>query len=338
MSSKTRVENSNEDNASYTGLSRKSVLGTLSIGALNLALSGCAQLNIQLGDFTNMQGYHEDRKEEGIVDGNPKIGMIQEFCMLGDYINTAGQPRDRKEEVIVDGNPEVGTVYYIGQVHKLSIDAEDYKKEAIANFQLRILVELERLALDHVFDESQSRDEHEAQPSCRPKDSQPYDHVHTEMIKTYIGSLTHPTLKPYLTDIERYSHRELSIEYLYHAGGAHLYRYFNPSANIHGTSSYEESKEVYERYKANGLKDTSFFLYTREKWATREIMSFLKRDCENGKRVGLVYGMAHDFADDFKGCENPPRVISISFPALEETIYGVENPMEKWGIKKQSKR
>lgn len=325
MSPKKPVEKS-DSNTSYAQLSRKAVLGTLSASTLSLALSGCTQLRIQIGDFTTMQG---------IVDREPEI------CQLGEFTNMQGHPKDKKEEVIVDGDPEVGTVYFIGQIHKsLAGDATDYAKERVANFQLRILIELDRLNIAHVFLEGYPRSRYSERSGCSTGDVQYVAEPNAKQVNTYISSLIDPELPHYMTTKEEASYKALAVQHLYMEGGVSLYDYYYPQAQIHGTSSYEEWEDEGVRIKTliAGKREIemSYVLDTRERQATREVMGFFKGGCENGKRVALVYGMAHDFADDFKGYENPPRVISISFPALEKAIFGVENPMEALGIKESS--
>jgi hypothetical protein len=209
----------------------------------------------------------------------------------------------------VEGDPAVGTIYSIRQYHRDAMnDATQLPSDVldcVFNYQLRILKELTRLQVDHVFMEGETRPFYfDAQMLMEMVEADVLD-------KTRFEKLDEGGRQKMLMDFKKT---------VYKYGGAFYYLDVNPKVKFHGVMSFSESAEVngfFDRYKKNSddpkLKD-EFKAYQkrREEWAVREIMRFLAEN--RGEIVALIFGANHQFCDKLIQYPKKPRLITVDFP------------------------
>ncbi len=220
-------------------------------------------------------------------------------------------PLRRFESLEVPGSPRIGEVILLRQMHNFpGLEVDTYRE--IKSQQWQILRELERLQVKDVFVESQTQD---VTPRSRflerPAPLQLLRNVFPEGL-------------PDQPDADQ---EDCLLEY----GAAEIYAALHDDVTLHKTWTPEEAEaNWYAMFAGTGrglwehdlkLRDFGAFVEmeknrplvfeAREALATREIWQFLRAN--PGKRVALIFGKAHQFADNFQEPDFRPVVRSIEW-------------------------
>jgi len=219
----------------------------------------------------------------------------------------------RKVKVELEGDPKLGTVLFIRQVHLPPNFKEDLDfLVLIGNYQLEILRLLEQLRPQHVFTE-------DSDYTFSPEDLHHGDYRINDFdlkrrlqMRKLFGRRIPRDPDPRLlmgTAVARaqlvYAMRHEDV-YLRRAAAPEEAHLWDDCRRLGPEASDSEFSEV--------------CLYRRERVMVREISEFLRK--HPGERVALVYGAAHNFADDFKKAGFQPRIISVwwDIPGLSDYI------------------
>ncbi|MFO1520420.1 MAG: hypothetical protein U1F57_12290 [bacterium] len=226
----------------------------------------------------------------------------------------------RRVQTDLPGDPRVGTVIFIRQAHYSRWDLEEdflrrdpqaylrhqYYTEA---YQWEILKFLEALQPRHVFSEGLDRN------LTNPNEVNHY--LSTALERAEIEPLQESLVGP----LPPRPQGEL-LEIIIHHEAVNLYALRHPQLQWHQVMTNAESlidNLHYEAYSQCVLRneegcserDEAFVMATRESWASRELMQFLR--AHPGETAVLIYGAAHQFCDDLLRENFRPRVISVSF-------------------------
>ncbi|KAB2842412.1 hypothetical protein F9K50_02085 [bacterium] len=215
----------------------------------------------------------------------------------------------RREKLEINGNDSAGRVLYIRQIHDFPGLTSQETRE-IADYQRHILEELEREKPNHVFLESLTED-YPPRSKFHPRPG-PF-----QLIRNVF-----PAGVP----------RELSMrqrKLLLEEGAGMIYAALRDEVFLHKTWTREEAEENYRRLvRGTGrealdpdeaVKDLGWIIQleknvpevfdARETMAVREVRNLLEKDPR--AKAALIFGAAHEFADDFKKQAKVPTLRSV---------------------------
>ncbi|MDL1872533.1 hypothetical protein FBR05_10030 [Deltaproteobacteria bacterium PRO3] len=215
----------------------------------------------------------------------------------------------RREKLEINGNDSAGRVLYIRQMHDFPGLTSQEARE-VADYQRHILNELEREKPNHIFLESLAED-YPPRSKFHPRPG-PF-----QLIRNVFPSGIPRELNA--------SQQKLLLE----AGAGMIYAALRDEVFLHKTWTEEEAEENYRRlYKGTGrealapeeaVKDYGWIIQleknvpevfdARETMAVREVMHLLEK--ERGAKAALIFGAAHEFADDFKKQAKVPTLRSV---------------------------
>ncbi len=215
----------------------------------------------------------------------------------------------RREKLEINGNDSVGRVLYIRQLHDFPGLTSQETREVV-DYQLHILDELERERPNHVFLESLTED-YPPRSKFQPRPA-PF-----QLIRNVFPAGVPRELSM--------SQRKLLLE----EGAGMIYAALRDEVFLHKTWTREEAEENYRRLVQGtgrealapdeAVKDLGWIIQleknvpevfaARETMAVREVLNLLEKD--PGAKAALIFGAAHEFADDFKKQTKVPTLRSV---------------------------
>lgn len=233
--------------------------------------------------------------------------MDRAAAYIAGYKETTPPDKNRYEKVEVRGNPNKGEVVFLRQIHTVEKDGAKVEM-TVGMCQYHIYEELQAGKYKHVFVEGFDEDLGPGDPRRTGEEGW------SQMVKIMFpeGMPKAPSL-PQLFALAK-------------LGAPFIYAYFNPDVTLHRTQYHDEDKDqrndlLMAEFEAHPGTDPKKFDYTdlinkfyaaRETSAAREVMNYLQDN--PGAKVALVYGIGHQFKDDFEKETTPPVLVSISFP------------------------
>lgn len=234
--------------------------------------------------------------------------------------DTAEHPVIEEQMVQLEGRPSAGRVLFLRQAHKASaynmrimnpstpaVDPDKKEQNAVSDYQLRILRFLCQRRPRHVFLEGLDAD-------IPPHAPVP---LRNKIRKAFLEG---DAQDPEIIECQR--------SFLYKFGAGAVYYVLFSDVVLHRTIEKTDADALFSKLEDPSLPDedrTALIMDAREEKATRQVMNFLQH--KNDVEVAIIYGAAHELADDFARFGRFPSVESIMFRGMRETIRRAPVPI-----------